>query len=465
MSGDTPQAGMTIRITGDGAIATMVIARTTPPGAVTPNALADLARRLGVVVDDAVLARLTAIAEQFAAQPADLEETFAEARRPVPGDDAFIEWAPGFDPDEDHCIVGGDGEGAVDHYNRVSYVRVAKGAHVATIHPPTPGTDGLDVTGRPIPATRGRSCELRVADGLETGDDGRIVSATSGLLQLVRTVLKVSRVFEVDGTVDFSTGNIVHDGTVVVKEGVKGRFSVQATEDVVIQGLIEAADIDCGGDFICRQGMAAKMRGRIRVGGNAEVGYLQGVKGIVRGSLAVQKELRNCQLLVSGDVTAHGAAVVAGSLSVGGRLHVAQLGAAACPQTTVVLGDDPAVAARLVRVMAGIRQLERRLEDTSELGPEELALVRETLRTHRAKAAELESERREATDRRAGELHVTRVIHPEVRLRWGERLHCFDGELYGPLRIRGGADGPLVTIAGGPERPLVEVAPVARPAA
>ncbi|MHC5008727.1 MAG: FapA family protein, partial [Planctomycetota bacterium] len=129
------------------------------------------------------------------------------------------------------------------------------------------------------------------------------------------------------------------DGTVVVREGIRDRFELKATEDIVVDGLIEAATINCGRKFTCHQGMAGKGRGQLDVGGDAVAGYLDDVKGCIKGNLTVQREMVNCELVIGGNLICDKGRVIGGSVAVSGRVQVAALGSNAERATTLILSE------------------------------------------------------------------------------------------------------------------------------
>ena len=140
---------------------------------------------------------------------------------------------------------------------------------------------------------------------------------------------------EVRDAIDISTGNIEFHGTVIVRDGVRDRFEVKATEDIIVDGLIEAATINCGRNFTCRRGMAAKGQGQLVVDGDAVVGYLNNVKGRIKGNLTVQREMINCDLVIGGDLICDQGTVIGGNVVVRGSVRVAALGSKAETSTSL----------------------------------------------------------------------------------------------------------------------------------
>jgi uncharacterized protein (DUF342 family) len=340
MNSDPEHPAIEVKINEEASVAKVIVPDGFDPALLEATLLAKLVERCGIPIDSVVESHLLKIVETFRHEPKRLEKVIARSTAPVDGEDGTLEWMEGFDPAAGPAAaVTQDESGAVDYYNQVSYVRVAEGAHVATVHEPTPGEDGLDVTGRTIRARPGRKCDVKIDSGLDVDGSGRVIAQVDGILEYEHGVLTVSRLFEIRGAVDFGTGNVDFDGTVVVREGIRDRFELKATEDIVVDGLIEAATINCGRKFTCHQGMAGKGRGQLDVGGDAVAGYLDDVKGCIKGNLTVQREMVNCELVIGGNLICDKGRVIGGSVAVSGRVQVAALGSNAERATTLILSE------------------------------------------------------------------------------------------------------------------------------
>lgn len=412
MTSGSRQPAIEVTIEEGGSVAKMVVPEDVDPALLDAALLANLIRKRGIAVDSAVEAELQRVVEMFRDEPGRLERVIARSTAAVDGRDGRIEWMEDFDPTAGPAAAAGqDDADAVDYYNQVGYVRVTKGSHVATLHEPTPGEDGRDVTGRVNKAKPGKPCDVKIDSSLGLEGSGRVVAQADGILEYQRGLLRVKPVFEVRGSVDFSTGNIDFDGTVIVREGVRDRFEIKVTEDLIVEGLIEAAIISCGRNFTCNQGMAAKGQGQLAVEGDAVARYLNNVNSRIKGNLTVQRELINCDLVIGGTLRCDQGTIIGGSATVGGSVRVAALGANAGTATSLTL--DPSIPSRMAEGM----------QKTSE--------------------------------GTAVEVHVHKVIHPGVCLKIGDVEVKFGVALKGPVRIgRNEHQRLYFREADGPARPL-----------
>ena len=477
-----------VRIEGDGAVATVIIPRDFPKQTLDASQLAAVVRQRGVSIDATVETRLQQIVQAFHDDTDQLEHVIAESTAAVNGQDGRLEWIEGFDPaTESRAENASDDSEAFSHYNRVSYIRVTEGSHVATLHEPTEGEDGRDVTGRTINARPGKRCEIKLDPTLMVDSSERVIAQADGVLQYSNGVLRLSRLFEVNGYVDFSTGNIDFDGTVNVRQGVRDRFEVKATEDIIVGGLIEAATIRCGRDFACRQGMAGKDRGQLLVGGDANAGYLNGVRGHIKGNLTIRRELINCELVIGGDLICEQGAIIGGSIAVAGSIRAGVLGSRAETPSEIVLGTGPLLSDHIRKLKRLATQLKKQLQAQKSkydslnaagksLRPDEKERLTElsfeiSETEQKLDACEAEhAQIMQTIDRESGsgavDIRVSKVIHSRVCLRMNNHEVRFDAPLKGPVTIGSDEeDQPQFRQGDGPNQPLTEVAKIRNRAA
>jgi hypothetical protein len=304
--------------------------------------------------------------------------------------------------------------------------------------------------------------------------EGRIVSKDDGVLEWANDRMKVTRLFEVPAWVDFSTGNIDFDGTVSVRNGVREGFRVKTTEAIAVEGAVEPSRLECGGNLALRHGMSGRDRGSLRVAGAAEVGFLDFVRGAVRGNLIVRRELINCRLAVGGDLLAEAAVIMGGDVTVLGSARIGQLGWPRGRPTTLLAGARAAVqrlmrlARRLQALRAEIdaaappadRFVNPRLERDRGVVESQIADFRPGIEWCLAGNPHPDEEQPE------GVIEIVRALHPDVLLLFSGYELRTTRTLTGPLTIRWhDLDEPEIIGAGGPARPLREIMDVRRPAA
>lgn len=181
----------------------------------------------------------------------------------------------------------------VAHYHEISeLVTVKPGEPLMRRIPATQGKPGLNIKGQVIPAQHGE--EIMFATNLSgtrlsDSDSHLLLAATAGQPIVVENGVMVETTIVVD-EVDFSTGNIKFDGTVVVKGNVNTGFSINANGDVYVRGMVEeAVHIEAGGDIKITQGAIG--RGSIS-DHNGQPGH--GIVFLRCGGSLSAKFLENC---------------------------------------------------------------------------------------------------------------------------------------------------------------------------
>jgi uncharacterized protein (DUF342 family) len=437
-----------VKIAGDGSLATLIVPERFDPDELDMTLVLRCVKERGVTLDEENRGRLEELVKSFCDDPRRIEQVIARATPPEDGIDGRLEWVDCFDPEQQTSPAQQiEPEGRVDFYNQVSYISIEHGDHIATIIQPTEGKDGCDVTGASIPAKPGKPTDVKIDSSLTVAEDGRVLAQTAGVLEFNDRTLAIARLMEVSECVDFSTGNINFDGSVHVREGVRDRFVVKTTENLAVDGLVEAATIVTGKDFHCRRGMAAKDRGQILVGGDAHVGYLNNVRGRVRGHLFVRRELMDCELIVGKSLSSSQGTIVGGRVIVTGPAEVAGLGSGGGTPTQLVLGEVPLLASQVHRLDMLIRESRaemERLRDPGDGGgpvPEgrlptavqaKLARLLQTIEECTRKREELVGQ---IPALRSVNLLVNKVIRAKVQVRIADREFLFEDDVKGPVKI------------------------------
>jgi uncharacterized protein (DUF342 family) len=447
MGDQAGQSAIEIRIDEASMTASLYIPSKQDTITLETEAVLALIREKRIEVTPVVEARVAEIVADFKGHPRRMEEVFVEAQPAEHGCDAYFAWLPNMDPTTTRRTAPmADGDEQVDFYNLSSMIRVEPGNVIAVFHEASVGANGRDIYGRIIEARPGKPTEVVLDATVTKHGDGRITANIGGSLDLKANTLRVSRLLEVDGCVDFSIGNIKFDGTILVRDAVRDRFEVTASEDVVVEGLIEAATISAGGNFISRRGMAARNIGQIRVDGNAEAGFLNNVRGYVRGDLVVRREVMNCDLAVGGNLSCQDGVIIGGNMAVMKRARIGVVGSEGGAPTTISLGSAPLLSAELRQIEARLIKLRRVLEQHTIVAASNRvgrgvarATVNPEIAAINEKIASSDSRREQILQQirteRLIELHVTKLLHARVCLRAFDTAIVIGQPIKGPFVV------------------------------
>ncbi|MBY0112361.1 MAG: FapA family protein [Phycisphaerales bacterium] len=463
-------ASISIQISPDSAEAVA----TFPIGPVDAEAVRAAAAKAGVDLNPEVRATIESLAAAHATD-APASAVIARATPPRHGEDGRIEWAENMNP-----RAARDEGAKTDHYTGARYVRVALGATIATLVPPTEGTPGRDVRGQTISPTRGKPAVLRAGDGVMLGTESRLVAKRAGIVILQDDEIRVSDTLEINGGVDFAVGHIDFEGHVHIAKGIGPGFRVRARGDIRVGDLVEPCDILCGGSLDCRSGIAGHGRGTISVARSARVGHMEQVKGVVREDLIVDREIIDCNLIVGRDLNSPSATVLGGSIEVTGSVRIATLGSERSPVTVLCVGDAPLLRGARLEAKNAVVKFQTQLDTLTEqrrmiqLNPKPSAADRERMCELEYELNAAEKGHAEASARLADldarfnaqakvDIHIGKMIHPGVRIKIGDRTASFTKPVRGPLAICWNEQHQLVIVpSGGTPQELSRVARVER---
>src|SRR5690606_10829431 len=99
-------------------------------------------------------------------------------------------------------------DGSIDFFNLGLITNVNAGQVLVTKKEPVPGIPGKTVTGEVIEAPVPKNRELPGGKNVEKRDDNTLVATIAGQVVVDGNRINVLPVYEVNGDVDLSTGNI-----------------------------------------------------------------------------------------------------------------------------------------------------------------------------------------------------------------------------------------------------------------
>ncbi|MBO6108822.1 MAG: DUF342 domain-containing protein, partial [Eubacterium sp.] len=170
-------------------------------------------------------------------------------------------------------------DGSVDFHQLGNIKPVEAGQKLATLTPVNWGKPGATVTGKPIKPKKVKNRHLRFGRNIRLSEDKlRIYSEVSGHVTLVEDMVMVSDIYQVPANVDASTGDIEYKGTVQVTGNVNTGYKVVADGDIVVNGVVEGAELISGGNIVLKRGMQGGDRGVLNAEGNVTAKFIESAK-------------------------------------------------------------------------------------------------------------------------------------------------------------------------------------------
>ncbi|NLZ81047.1 MAG: DUF342 domain-containing protein, partial [Clostridiales bacterium] len=178
-------------------------------------------------------------------------------------------------------------DGTVDFHLLDNINKVSVGMVLATLTPEILGMPGSDVYGKEIPPKKVEKKRLKYGRNIKLSEDSlQLISGVSGHVELdYEGKVVVSNIYEVDGDVDSSTGDIQYEGNVFVKGNVRTGYSIVATGDIEINGVVEGAKIVAGGQIVLRRGIQGMNRGTLEAKGNIVAKFIESAKVSAGGAI------------------------------------------------------------------------------------------------------------------------------------------------------------------------------------
>lgn len=215
----------------------------------------------------------------------------ATGTQPVNGQNGKIHWNSDLELFYKPQILD---DGSVDYRGGRRFPFVREGKSAGTWIMATKGQrKGLDVQGNILEPDDGAEIDTAFGKSFELQEDEKnsrpvkhIMPLLSGLLKIKKKTAEVDPVLEVQ-VVDYSTGNIDFDGTLVIKETINDGFKVKCTGDIHIHGNIGACEIESDGDLFVKGGVNGGGAAKIRSGGSIYIKYAENCRMVARDSIFV----------------------------------------------------------------------------------------------------------------------------------------------------------------------------------
>lgn len=177
---------------------------------------------------------------------------------------------------------------------------VNKDQQLAYYHKSIPGKDGTTVTGKKVYAKRCKELPLLSGTGIKKQKDNvTYIANQNGVIMLDGYTLKVTpllKLKEVATSTEINfTGNIIIEGN--VKSGAK----IHATEDVLIKGTVESAQINTEGNLILQKEFIGYKDATIRAKKNVFGPDFELVE-IYASQKIIGNKFKNCILYAQGQV-------------------------------------------------------------------------------------------------------------------------------------------------------------------
>ncbi|MWV43523.1 DUF342 domain-containing protein [Paenibacillus sp. HJL G12] len=293
----------------------------------------------------------------------------AMGEQPVSGKDGYVEYAFKLrDEREQKPLETADGK--VDYKELLSLNNVIKGQLIAKKVPPQPGKPGTSVTGDLIPFKPGKEAFFKVGKNVVLDPEQvAMYAAIDGLIATTdKGKVNVFPVYEVNGDVDYSVGNIDFVGTVVIRGNVLTGFRVKAAGDIRVVGGVEGAELDAEGSIEITSGIIGYNKGYVKAGRNVKSSFIQDGNVIAGEDVIVSQSIMHSNIRAGKNIICNGTKglIVGGSIQAGERVTARTVGNSMSTMTSIEVGVQPELRNELTDLRARTKQLLEALDKTDK---------------------------------------------------------------------------------------------------
>jgi uncharacterized protein len=352
-------------------------------------------------------------------------------------------------------------DGSVDYKNVDIINSVSKGDKLVRLVPPTRGIPGRNIIGEMVKAIDGASAKLPVGTNTEidSTDPSCLVASIDGMVKFNGTAVEVTEGYVVKGDVDFNTGHIKYERSVVVTGDVKGGFNVDCGGDLQIGGVIEDSIIIVGGNILCKYGLVGQGKGIIEAAGDVNLGFMKNQTLKCKKDVNVAKEVLNSNIYARKSIHIHGKplSVAGGNLIARDSITLHTVGNHSGIRTILEVGVDYLLVEELQKTDTFLNELtanyaklnESQMKYTKIIGQKGKAATQEkvmvaklveTMAKYKQQMAALE-ERKKLIMKKLYYFDIAfiKIEHaalPGTLFKFGERHYLVKDEVIGPKTVR-----------------------------
>lgn len=260
----------------------------------------------------------------------------------------------------------------VDEYNRVDYTAVGntqnieKDTVICNIIPPTDGVHGQNVLGKDLMAADGIPAIPPMGRNTYMNEDGsQLLAGRTGSLEFNGNKFQVNPVMDIAGNVDYSTGSVNFLGDVHIQGDVCSGFTVRAMGTIKVDGVVEAATVEAGGDLILAKGVQGNNQAVLRAHKDIYAKYLENCSVYAHQDLYSEATI-GCTVYCDGTVYAKNGrgAIIGGKIWAARAVEANIIGSKMEVRTTLTVGGMPCEEFERAMLLEEIAQQEKALQDT-----------------------------------------------------------------------------------------------------
>lgn len=251
-----------------------------------------------------------------------------------------------------------DNDGVAD-YRALNYIQtIQEGDVICDIVPPREGTAGMRVDGAVAEPAAVKPAKAPAGQFTKVTDDGlQMVATKTGHLEFDGTNFFIKVLLDIPGDVDYSTGNLSYNGDIHIHGDVRATFEVKASGNIIIDGLVEAAKVEAGGDVLISSGVLGDGSAQIICGGDLRAKYLESCVAYV-GKSAFADCVMSSQMYCDDtiQIISGRGAIIGGTTVVGNKIKAKIVGTDSGRKTELELGTQTYIKMKYSQEIAELKE-------------------------------------------------------------------------------------------------------------
>lgn len=264
----------------------------------------------------------------------------ARGKQPEPGADARIE-----DPlnllARAH-LVGLETGTRIDYKEQTVFSAVKEGDVILNKVAAEPGVPGMNVLGEELPPTPGADVAFPPNTNCRASDDGlTLYAATDGCIYFKSGALNLVPALNIEGNVDYNSGNVKSPVAVQIKGDVLSDFRVESEEEIAVGGVIEGAVMRAGKSILCSGGVEGKEKASLHAGEDFQSKYIKNAmvkaeRSVTTQGEIIQSEIRARRVKCEGD----DGCIIGGRVYAWEDVCAKEIGSEMGVKTEIILGGE-----------------------------------------------------------------------------------------------------------------------------
>ena len=384
----------------------------------------------------------------------------AEATLPEEGRDAVIEYHFNTDLTKKPKL---NEDGSVDFHQLDTVSHVEKDMVLATLTPAIQGKPGVDVKGVPIKPRNVQVKFLRQVKHAHLSPDGlQLICDVNGHVMLVDGQIFISDTYTVPANVDPTTGDIDYNGNVQVEGNVNTGYKVTATGDIIVNGIVEGAELNAGGQIILKRGIQGMARGKLTAGTNIVTKFIESAE-VSAGGFVQTESIMHSTVTAGSEIIVKGKKgfITGGSVRSGKCIEAKTIGSVMGTNTVLEVGVNMNLANKLKQLEAEkietqklmdrddkiILHFTNKIKNHEEVTPERLAQFQQVAGERKELDKKMEDMTRqienitvELDNATGGYILVDEIIYPGCKVTVSNVTNYIRTETKHARLVRDGAD-------------------------